>query len=232
MEQVSRKDLHRKNCRHIWARYAAQAVGPIEKGCEIFGICKGQFSLIELVEHCLDATGPAAVVVSTWTAGGADIEHFGSLLANEKIAKCFWVVDFSFISRQPEYAEALYDKFGKDSIRTTSNHAKFVLIGNADWKLVIRTSMNLNRNSRAETYEISDCPKLYQFVLEFAQSCFEHGFDMDTCAEHPDAACRTIDKIGGQTEVVAREPVYNDDATHRQISFKKSKAAQGRLTFK
>jgi hypothetical protein len=207
-DQVRRKDFHRTGCRHIWSRFAAQAVGPITKGCEIFGICKGQFSLVELIEHCLDATGPAWVVVSTWTAGNADIEHFGSLVEDARIVKCFWIVDFSFISRQAAYAVQIYERFGTECITTTSNHAKFVLIGNKDWKLAIRTSMNLNKNSRAETYEISDSPALYDFLWDWSKGCFKHGHSFENCAQAPDAACRTIDVIGGQTEVPPIEPTY------------------------
>jgi hypothetical protein len=51
--------------REIAARSAAEAIGPIEAGIEVFGLSKGQFSLIDIIEHCLKASGPADVVIST-----------------------------------------------------------------------------------------------------------------------------------------------------------------------
>ena len=110
--QVTREGVHRTGCRTIWSRFAADAIGPITRGCEIFGICKGQFSLVELIEQCLDATGPANVVCSTWTAGAADILHFGALMDDERIRGCWWLVDFSFAARQPEYCDMLIERFG------------------------------------------------------------------------------------------------------------------------
>ena len=155
--QVSRKTVRRKVVRDINAAKAAEAVGNIEPGCEIYGLSKGQFSLVELIGHCLEATGPADIIVSTWTAAGADLEHTHGLLENGNIRSARWLVDSSFINRQPGYTQRLLDLFGEEAVLATKNHAKFVLIENETWSLVIRTSMNLNLNSRLESYEVSDC---------------------------------------------------------------------------
>lgn len=40
---------------------AAQAIGSLENGCEIFGLTKGQFSISDVIQHCLTETGPATV---------------------------------------------------------------------------------------------------------------------------------------------------------------------------
>ena len=53
---------------------AGLAIGSLTKGCEIFGLTKGNFSLISILEHCLEQTGLADVVVSTWTAAAVDIK--------------------------------------------------------------------------------------------------------------------------------------------------------------
>lgn len=150
----------------------AQAVGEITPGCEIYGLTKGQWSLIDLIEHCLAASGPADVVLSTWTAANADIGFARSILVNGGIRSLRFVVDFSFPSRQPEYCAALREAFGDDAIRITKNHAKFVLIRNAEWDLVVRTSMNLNENRRLENFEVSDCKPMAEFLTEVVDDLF------------------------------------------------------------
>ncbi len=152
---------------------AAEAVGPISPGMEVFGLSKGQFSLIDLIEHVLAGTGPADVVVSTWTAANADLEFALGFLANGRILSLRFIVDFSFPSRQPAYCAALRERFGDAAIRITKNHAKFVVVTNRKWNVVIRSSMNLNENRRLESWELSDDRGLAEFVLELADELFE-----------------------------------------------------------
>jgi hypothetical protein len=155
---------------------AADAIGTVERNCEIYGLSKGQFSLIDIISHCLSATGPADVVLSTWTAANADLGFAFGLLANGSIKSLRFVVDFSFPVRQPEYCAALRERFGDDAIRLTKNHAKFCLIHNADWSIVIRTSMNLNENRRLESFEISDDAGLCGYLLGVVAELFaDHG---------------------------------------------------------
>lgn len=135
---------------------AADAIGELEHGCEVYGLSDGSFSLVDILVHVLDTTGPADVVVSTWTAAGADIDFALRLLADGRIRSIRFVVDFSFPIRQPAYCAALRERFGDDAIRVTKNHAKFCTVTNDAWAMVIRTSMNLNENRRLESFEISD----------------------------------------------------------------------------
>lgn len=170
------KTSNREIRRTITARTAADAIGPITRGCEIYGLNKGQFSLIDIIEHCLAATGPADVTLSTWTAAGADLTFAHKLLTNGTLRSLRFIVDFSFPTRQPEYCAALRERFGDQAIRITRTHAKFVVIRNADWHVVIRSSMNLNENRRLESFEISDDPGMAAFLLEICDELFtEHA---------------------------------------------------------
>ncbi len=135
---------------------AAKAIGELQPGCEIYGFTKGQFSLIDLIEHCLTCTGPADVFIATWSAAAGDIKRAHNFLKNGRIRSLRFLVDYSFQSRKPEFCQELVATFGFDAIRVTVTHAKYCLIRNEDWSLVIRTSMNLNYNPRFENYEISD----------------------------------------------------------------------------
>lgn len=151
---------------------ASQAIGPLEPGCEIFGFTKGQFSISDVIQHCLAEIGPASVDIATWTAAVSDIRRAENLLSDGRITRIRFVVDPSFKSRKPEFCEALTSTFGADAIRTTNSHAKFVTLRNATWNLAIRTSMNLNPNPRLENFEISDDADLAGFFTTIVDEIF------------------------------------------------------------
>lgn len=168
---------------------AAEALGPIERGCEIYALSTGQFSLIDVVQHVLQATGPARVVVSTWTAAGADVDIAFRLLTDGAIESLRFIVDFSFPSRQPAYCAAIREAFGDAAIRVTKNHAKFVLIRNKTWNVVIRTSMNLNENRRLENLEVSDCEGMASFLESVCDRIFESEADGECLRKTPSQNC-------------------------------------------
>lgn len=194
--QIDRTNKPRRTVRRtINAATAAEAVGPITSGAEIYGLSKGQFSLIELIEYLLDTTGPADLTISTWTAAGADLAHTAGFLADGRVRSCRWLVDFSFPSRQPGYCAQLVERFGDASVRTTANHAKFVMIRNDKWNVVVRTSMNLNLNLRLESYEISDDADLADWLSTIVDDAFDGGGALVTM--RPSAARDTINSLGG-----------------------------------
>ena len=83
------------------------------------------------------------------------------------------VTDHSFKSREQGYADTVTELFGVDNIRTTKIHAKFVLIHNEDYKVCIRTSMNLNGNRRIENFEIDENEEIFNFYLKFVEHLFD-----------------------------------------------------------
>ena len=176
----------KRQVRHDYrAERAADAVGPIEHGMEVYGLSVGRFSLTDLLLHCLEATGPADVTISTWTAAGADIEEAYRLLSSGQVRSIRFLVDFSFPSRQPAYCAALRERFGDDAIRVTKNHAKFLLIRNAEWSLVVRTSMNLNRNLRLESFEVSDHAPMADFIESMVELVFGARTGVETLDSRP-----------------------------------------------
>ena len=151
---------------------AAEAVGELYPSCAIFGITKGQFSLIELIAYILDQTGPADIFLSTWTASGADLTDAANLLSSGKIKTFRMLVDMSFQRRQPAFASKARELFGIDAIRVTRNHAKFCLIRNPKWNIVLKTSMNLNFNPRLEDFDIQDSPEMADFLQDILEEIF------------------------------------------------------------
>lgn len=143
---------------------AAETIGTLTPGVSIVGLTKGQFSLMDLVIAVLDQVGVADVIVSTWTADLRDAAMVRSLVMNERIRSFRLLCDRSLLARDPAYVETLLEFFGPEAIRTSRTHAKLALIGNDRWHVAIRTSMNLNRNTRFEQFDLDDDPAVYEFL--------------------------------------------------------------------
>jgi len=154
------RDLRRKET-------AAEAVAGLDlDGREIFGLTKGQFSLIDIIEAILARTGPAALEISTWTAANTDVSTALAMIAGGTVTRARWLVDLTFVRRCPQLAARIREAFGDDAIRVTRNHAKFAIVHNATWQVVCRTSMNLNHNPRLEDFTVAHDPELAAFLLQ------------------------------------------------------------------
>jgi hypothetical protein len=150
------------------AASAAVCLEGFDRGTLLCGLTKGQFSLLDLIRAVIAITGPADVTLSTWTAGIRDVETLAWLVEGQQIKSLRLIVDRSFPSRQPKYCSRLLSLFGQEAILMTMTHAKFVIVKSEGWSVVIRTSMNLNKNRRFEQFDVDDDPDLAAFFLAFA----------------------------------------------------------------
>ena len=139
----------------------------------VIGLTNGEFSLIDLIAGCLQKTGPAHVVVATWSAGIKDAHQCRWLLDSDRIQTFRLITDHSYATRQKKYALSITDLFGTENIRTCESHSKFVLIHNDEWHLSIRTSMNLNANRTCENFEIENTGEVFDLFWNWCQ----HHFD-------------------------------------------------------
>jgi hypothetical protein len=146
------------------AKTAAAAIAGLTKSNQLYGFTKGQFSLLDLIIACLEFTGPARLFVSTWTAARHEILKLQDLLEAGQIRDVRWLIDFTFARRDPEAANQIRQTFGLDSVRVSQNHAKFCLFENDQWRLVLRSSMNLNMNPRFEDFSLAHDPPLATFL--------------------------------------------------------------------
>jgi len=83
--------------------------------------------------------------------------------------------------------------FGADAIRTIPLHGKFAVVHNDGWAIAIRSSMNLNVNTRIETVEISADPDLVKFLVGFTDSVFARSTDANFASQATEigrASCR------------------------------------------
>jgi len=149
------------------SKNAKLAVSGFANDCRIMGLTRGNFSLIDLIHAVLKKTGAAEVVCVTWSAGIKDVHNVKWMVDSSLIKKFTLITDHSYKTRQSKYAFAIEDLFGLENIRTSEIHAKFCLIHNDDFKVCIRTSMNLNANRTCESFELDEGEDIFDFYQSF-----------------------------------------------------------------
>jgi hypothetical protein len=169
---VKRQNVEREYRHGMRGESASRCIGDITKGCEIFGLTKGDFSMIDILRHCAAQIGACDVAVGTWTAARAEISSAEKMLADGNIRTARFLVDRSFPARQPQYHQSLLERFGRDAVRLARFHAKFLLLENDDFSLAVRTSMNLNENKRIEFFEISEGTPISDYLREIVDYHF------------------------------------------------------------
>lgn len=205
--QADRREVRRA----LTVANAADALGPIEPGIELYALCKGDYSLVDIVDHCLAATGPCDATISTWTAAGADLGFAERFVIDGRMRSARWLVDFSFPQRQPAYFALLVERFGAESVRATANHAKFVMLRNDQWRLVLRTSMNLNQNRRLESIEISDDRGMAEYLGAVVDEAFAATTGEATAAARPSANKKTLDTLGLVSDAALVAKLHQED---------------------
>lgn len=163
---------------------AAQALADLDHQTQILGFTKGQFSVIDLIRAALAITGPAALDLSTWTAANTDVTTVCEFVDSKTVTASRWLVDLTFQRRSPALAERIRRTFGKDAIRVAKNHAKWALITNDQWQIVLQTSMNLNFNPRYENFSIAHDPTLHTFYKKILDEVWKRQ-PRDLAASNP-----------------------------------------------
>lgn len=151
---------------------AAEFIGDVESGMHVFGLSKGQFSLVDVLRHLSDQIGRCRLSLSTWTVARADLDELQELTSEARFSAIRLLIDFSFQRRQPGLIATIRRRFGSEAVVVTRNHCKFLLMAADRFHLVCRTSMNLNFNPRLEDVEIKDDAELYQFLDDILNDIF------------------------------------------------------------
>jgi hypothetical protein len=169
---VNRNSVDREFRHGMRGESAARCIGDIKKGAEIFGLTKGDFSMIDILRHVAKEIGPCRIDVGTWTPAAAEIKQAFDMLNDGNILSARFLVDRSFPARQPKYYAALLGKFGDNCVRMARFHAKFIVLENESFSVAVRTSMNLNLNERIEFYEISEGSPISGYLGEIMDHHF------------------------------------------------------------
>ena len=155
---------------------AKEALAGFEQGAHVFGLTKGQFSMIDIADAVLAITGPADVAIWTWCIAEYEVEAITKFLIDKRVESLRMVMDWTGAQRDMPVVEELQQRFGMDCIRVTKTHAKIVTVATeCGWRVTIRGSMNLNSNPRFEQFDVSDDERIYAVVEDMMVELWERG---------------------------------------------------------
>ena len=101
-----------------------------------------------------------------------DAEQAYKFVTNKRIRSIRFVVDPSMFTRRPQLAAVLVKAFGPDAFRAVNSHAKFATVRGKSLAVAMRSSMNLNRNERLESFDLTACRKMTAFFEKLVDSIF------------------------------------------------------------
>jgi len=216
MKPKSHTKPARRDIRVAKQSSAAEAIGEIRPNTDTFILTYGQFSLIDALVAILDQTGPADVIISTWTAADAHLQRSAALLESAQIRSLRWIVDRSFETRQPEYCYHMRKLFGPGCIRAIRTHAKFMVVRSETHDIVVRTSMNLNENPRLENLEVSWDSGMADFFQTIADDIFKEVAEGENKLDMPEltGAQETFNFEEIEADIIKREDLNECKTTH------------------
>lgn len=148
-------------------------MGIIVPGKDIHFWSFGNFNMMRLVFWVIEQTGPADVIMSTYSISPKTLQ--GVINRKEKglIRNIRFLIDNRVRSLSPKPFDMLVRNF---DYRCISIHAKVACIYNDKWKITIVSSQNATDNPKMERGTIftgSD-------IFEFDKSVLEDGFERGT----------------------------------------------------
>lgn len=133
-------------------------------GLSLFGITRGQFSMIDVIRYFVERLQPADVSVWTWAIASYEVEAFEFFYQTQAIRSATLIVDRSAEDRNAELIDRWRARFGTDSVKVCKTHAKIATIAGRELRILARGSMNLNENPRFEQFDISEGGQPYELV--------------------------------------------------------------------
>jgi len=143
---------------------ATETIGTLRPGYSLFGLTRGQFSMIDLILACLDQVGRARVSLWTWCVAEYEVECFNRLMIDDRITSAMLVIDSQARTKNRELLQRWQAKHGEESIRWVVNHAKIATIEGDGYRLLLRGSMNLNYNPRFEQFDVDDAHPGFELI--------------------------------------------------------------------
>lgn len=145
-------------------RTAAECIGPITPGMALFGLTRGQFSMIDVIQHVLSELGGGHISLWTWAIAEYEIETLTGLMLRPDIFSGRLIIDQSAEKRSPGMVEAWRVRWGDDQVRILRNHAKIARVWNDKLRVCVRGSFNLNFNPRTEQFDLDEGSPAFDLV--------------------------------------------------------------------
>lgn len=156
MKRISHLDNRKKKAAECF-KCAAESIGAVEKNMSIFGITRGQFSMIDVILYMIEnIDGEVDLSLWTWCIADYEIKCVEALRDSGKLRNAILVIDSMARKKNHDFLQTWIKKFGLDSVRFVVNHSKIATIEANGLKFLVRGSMNLNNNPRFEQFDIDE----------------------------------------------------------------------------
>jgi len=152
---------------------ATQHVGGLKSGEWRFFLSKGQFSLVDIAVALSHQVGACDLQIAVWTATKNSIRRIDELARSGRVEGVRWLLCDSQRSMNEERLVDIVETFGVESVRVIPLHAKIMTMRNDDWSIVVQTSANMTKNRSVEQFDVTDSPKLSDFVDRFFDEIFD-----------------------------------------------------------
>jgi hypothetical protein len=147
-------------------------IGEIVRGQDKHFWSHGNFNMMRLIFWVLEQTGPAEILLSTYSISPKTIQ--GIINRREKgiIRDIRFIVDNRVRSISPKPFDLMVSNF---DYRCISIHAKVACIWNEEWKITIVSSQNATDNPKMERGVIYTNEKVFEFDKEVLEDAFKRG---------------------------------------------------------
>ena len=134
----------------------------------------GAFNLIQLVLYILRQTGPAHVLLATYSISDRSITTLRNHISHGDILSIRFLIDNRVRSINPKSFDYLLTAFpGQTRCRTL--HAKVALVWNDDWHVSVVGSQNATHNPKLERGIVHTSKDIFNFDKQVLEDEFEHG---------------------------------------------------------
>lgn len=149
-------------------------LGRLEQNVDKHFYSDGAFNLVQLLLYVLKQTGPAHVILSTYSVAEDSVATLRRYVDAGKILSIRFLIDNRVRTISPKPFDRLAGSFPND-YRCLALHAKVALVWNDKWKVSIVGSQNATHNPKLERGIIHTSETIWKFDKTILDDAFERG---------------------------------------------------------
>ena len=150
------------------------AMGMLVPGRDKHFYSSGSFNLIQLIFYILKQTGPAHLLLTTYSISMDSITALHRKVEAGELLSVRFLIDNRVRSISPKPFDYLVTTF-PDSYRCLALHAKVALLYNEDWKITVVGSQNATHNPKLERGIIHTGTDIFDFDYKMLNDEFDAG---------------------------------------------------------
>ena len=150
------------------------AMGVLVPGKDKHFYSSGAFNLIQLIFYILRQTGPAHLLLTTYSISMDSIAAIHRKVETGELLSVRFLIDNRVRSISPKPFDYLVTTF-PDCYRCLALHAKVALLYNEDWKITVVGSQNATHNPKLERGIIHTGRDIFDFDYKMLNDEFDAG---------------------------------------------------------